>query len=258
MTAYIFDTELTDKKGGEIIEAGLIRITPEQDLVGESDRINLHDNSVFAAQRFKPSKPTTMGALAVHGILPEELDGCPPSSEFKLPGDCQYVIGHNVDSDWEAAGRPDVKRICTYAMSGWVYPEADSKSLVALTYYLRGANRLTRDLVRDAHSATHDCFLTLLLLADILKKRPEVTTWAQLWEFSEECRIPRTCPMRKYEGVLLDELDDGFIGWCLRLDDLDPYYRKGLQRVLDKRYPPPPPATFARAANGAGATDITF
>jgi hypothetical protein len=35
-------------------------------------------------------------------------------------------------------------------------------------------------------------------------------------------------------------LDDGFIDWCLRQDFIDPYYRKGLACVIDKRYPKSP------------------
>lgn len=237
---YIFDTECTDRdEKREVIETGLIRLTPEMDLAGESDRICLTEFTQFAPQRFKPAKPTTMGALAVHHILPSELEGCPPSSEFRLPGDCTYIVGHSIDFDWEAIGRPDVKRICTHAMSDWVYPEADSRSLVALTYHVKGATALTRDLVRNAHSAAHDCYLAMLLLTDILAKKPEITTWRALWEFSEECRIPRTCPMQKYKGVPLDELvdiDPGFASWALRLPDLDPYYRRGLERAFERQH----------------------
>lgn len=239
MTVYIFDTECSDRNDSrEIIESGLIRITPELDLAGESDRICLSQFSQFAPLRWKPSRPVSVGAIAVHHILPSELEGLPPSRDFRLPEDCTHIVGHSVDFDWEAAGRPDVRRICTHAMAQWVYPEATGFSLVALLYHIKGATPLTRDLVRNAHSAAHDCFLALLLLSDILEKRPDIQTWTQLHAFSEECRIPRTCPMKKYEGVLLTDLDEGFMGWCLRQDWLDPYFRKGIEREFERRYPP--------------------
>jgi exodeoxyribonuclease X len=252
---YFFDTETTDRDNGEIIEAGLIEVEAEFDLAGESDRINLRSLREFAPQRFKPSKPTTLGALAVHGILPEELEGFPPSSEFRLPEGCEYIVGHSIDFDWEAAGRPNVKRIDTHAMAQWVYPDASGYSLVALIYLTQGVSRMTRELVKGAHSAAHDCLLASLLLTDILAKLPEITTWAQLYAFSEECRIPRTCPMKKYEGVLLTDLDDGFMGWCLRQDWLDPYFRKGIEREFDRRYPPAPPMAPALAAAGSDISD---
>ncbi|HEU4662508.1 MAG TPA: 3'-5' exonuclease [Dokdonella sp.] len=235
--AYLLDTETTDKREGEIIEACTILLLNADDLFGDGDDIRLPLMLTGAnLERFKPGKPITTGAMAVHHILPHELEGCRPSSEFAVPADCKYVIGHSVDFDWEAAGRPDVKRIDTHAMAQWVYPDAGGYSLSALIYLICGATVETRALLKDAHSAYHDCRLAAILLADILRLRPEITTWSALWQFSEECRIPRTCPMKKYEGVPLTDLDDGFIDWCLRQDFIDPYYRKGLERVMADRY----------------------
>jgi len=238
--ALIFDVETTDRRNGEIIEAAWLRIAGMFDEVEDpSDAIperpfQIEDRSV---DRYKPSTPSTFGAIAVHHILPEELEGWPPSASFRLPANVHYLIGHSIDFDWEAAGCPAVKRICTNAMAHHVWPDATGYSQVALIYMLLGPTPATRDMVRQAHGALADVHLCLTLLQAILALRPEITAWAQLWAFSEECRIPRTCPMKKYEGVLLDDLDDGFIGWCLRQDWLDPYFRIGLNRVLEKRYP---------------------
>lgn len=238
MTVWIFDTESTDRKNGEIIEAAWLHMQPVYDLAGRNDQIDLHFIGEHAL-RFKPSKPITFGAMAVHHILPEELEGFPPSSEFKLPADVAYLIGHSIDFDWEAVGSPKlVKRIDTHAIAQWLWPEATGYSQTALIYMLEGATPETRAMVKDAHSALADVRLNHGLLRHILRLKPEITTWSQLWAYSEECRIPRTCPMKKYEGVLLADLDDGFINWCLNLYDLDPYYRKGLENVLRDRYPP--------------------
>lgn len=249
MTAYVFDTETTDRKEGEIIESCLLAFESETDLVGPTDRIVFPLRALDGvAHRWKPAKPITMGALAVHHILPMELEDCPPSSEFSLPPDCEYVVGHSVDFDWIAAGSPPgVKRICTHAMAQHVWPDATGYSLVALIYMLLRPTYQTRSLVQGAHGALTDCCLCVNLLNHIIAERPEIKTWSALWMFSEECRIPRTCPMKRYEGVPLDELEDGFIDWCLNQSWLDPYYRKGLERVIEKRYPPiqPPSPTVA-------------
>jgi exodeoxyribonuclease X len=239
VSAYILDTELTDRKDGEIIEAAWLHFASETDLAGASDRIplDLRVEEIFSA-RYKPSKPITFGAMAVHHILPHELEGCPQSCEFALPADCAYLIGHSIDTDWQAAGSPaQVKRIDTHAICTWLFPDATGYSQSALIYMLCGANESTRDMLHSAHSAAADVRLNHLLLTHILRLKPEITTWSELWAYSEECRIPRTCPMKKYEGVLLADLDDGFINWCLNQSWLDPYYRKGLERVLDARYP---------------------
>lgn len=68
-------------------------------------------------QRYNPGKPITFGALATHHIMDEELVDCTPVASFTLPGHMDYMIGHNVDFDWEVNGRPEVKRICTLALA---------------------------------------------------------------------------------------------------------------------------------------------
>lgn len=237
MAAFIFDTELTDRKEGEIIEAAWLRLHSESDLAGTLDRIpaDIPVAETFT-QRYKPSKPTTHGALAVHHILPHELEGCPPSSTFMLPDACSYVIGHSIDTDWTAAGSPArVKRIDTHAIAQWLWPDATGFSQSALIYMLLGATEETRKSLSHAHSAKADAWNNRVLLTHILHLNPGISTWTELWEYSERCRIPRTCPLKRWEGVLLEDMDDGAINWCLNQDWLDPYFRKGLEQVLEDR-----------------------
>jgi exodeoxyribonuclease X len=241
VTAYIFDTETTDRQDGEVIEAGFIQIAAADDLFaalgdpGDAIPRPLAIEDSYC-ERFKPQRPVTTGSMAVHHILPYELADCRPSADFALPADCAYIIGHSVDFDWQAIGSPaNVKRICTHAIAQHVWPDATGYSLVALTYMTKGATDETRERVRRAHSAADDCQLAFELLEEILALRPEIRTWSALHAFSEECRIPRTCPMKKYEGVPLEDLDGGFVQWCLDQSWLDPYYRIGLERVVEKR-----------------------
>ena len=238
MSVYILDTETTDKNEPEIIEAAWLRLAIVTDLLGPQPDLIPATLSVEREhnQRYLPSKPVTCSSIAAHHILPHELCGCQPSSSFQLPEDCEYVIGHSIDFDWQAIGSPaNVKRICTHAMAQWVWPDFDGYSQSALLYRLLGATTETRDRLMLAHAASADCWNNLTLLRHILLVKPDIRTWSTLHAFSEECRIPRTCPMKKYEGVLLEDLDDGLIVWCLRQDFIDPYYRKGLERVMAKR-----------------------
>ncbi len=240
MKAYIFDVETSAKKNGEIIEAALAELAPGADLLGADPTLIDRDVRIekLTVERFKPNSLTT-GSIAVHHILPHELEACAPSWTFALPADATYLVGHSIDFDWEAAGSPStVKRICTHAMAQHVWPDAGGYSQSALIYMLLGATDATRAMLRGAHAAAEDVQLNAIILRAILEARPSIRTWPELWTFSEDCRIPRTCPMKRYEGVPLDELDDGFIDWCLRQDWLDPYFRVGLNRVLERRYPP--------------------
>lgn len=127
----IFDTETTDRKEGEIIEAAWMELGP---IFNDPPTI-VHE----WAARFRPSKPITFGSMAVHHILPSELTDCPASGCFALPVETQFVIGHSVDFDWTAAGSPDgVRRIDTHAMAQWLWPDATGYSQTALLYMLDG------------------------------------------------------------------------------------------------------------------------
>jgi len=123
--AIIFDVEATDKNDAVIIEAASLDVTSLSPL----------DVGNPWVQRYNPGKPISLGALATHHIMDEELVSCPPSTSFKLPAGTKYLIGHNIDFDWVAIGSPEVKRICTLALARSLWPDLDSHTQSALLYY---------------------------------------------------------------------------------------------------------------------------
>lgn len=237
MTAMIFDTETTSRNDDrEIIEAAGCRVELVNDLAGPSQRIALPIAGPVWQRRFKPSVSIEYGAMAVHNILPCELEDCPPSSSFEFPGDVKYIIGHSVDFDWEAAGKPDVKRICTDAMARWVWQDADSYSQSALLYMLLGPTPETRDLLTGAHSAVEDVLNNARLLQGIIEARPDLSLedLPALYEFSEQCRMPRVIPFGKWKdhtpAEVLD-MDPGYVDWLHRQDWVDPYLIRAFAEV---------------------------
>lgn len=238
MSTYIFDTETVDRDGTEIIEAAWLRIRAVDGLLGIDEEAIPPTDTLpiieYFTQRFLPTKPVTFGSIGVHHILPSELLDCPPSSSFQLREDATYIIGHSIDYDWAAIGSPErVKRICTDAMARWIWPDATGYSQIALTYMLLGATPATRELVRSAHSASADCLLNLRLLQHILALKPAITTWSQLWDYSEKCREPRTCRFKQYQDMLLEEVPIDFVMWVLRQHWITPYERRAYQRAYD-------------------------
>jgi exodeoxyribonuclease X len=238
MTVLILDTEATDKEPGrELIEAAWVSIRPVEDLGGVNPDIiavPIVLDGEFC-QRYKPQQPSKFGALAVHHILPEELEYMPPASSFELPAGVTYLIGHSIDSDWETIGKPDIKRICTLAMARSLWPKADSHSQSAMLYMLNGATVETRRMLKDAHSAAADVRNNLILLEYILAAKPEIRTWSALWAFSEEARIPTVMFMGRNKGEPISSLDSGEARWYLERDFIDEYQRKALTRELDRR-----------------------
>lgn len=217
MTALLFDTETTGIIDSEIIEAAWLEL---------SDPVNLTILSTFE-QRYRPSKPIELGALATHHIYDEELVDCPAHTDFALPPDTQYLIGHNVDYDWIVAGRPPVKRICTLALARRFYPEIDSHSQSALMYFIRRSE--ARERLRNAHSALADIHNCRIIVHHLIQRAGNIQTWEDLWQLSERARIPSTMPFGKHKGQPIAQVPADYKAWLLRQSDIDPYLIKALQ-----------------------------
>ena len=223
MTAYIFDSETTGLNEPHLIEAAWLKLKDISSLTVTADFL----------QRYKPGKPIELSALATSHILDEELDGCEPYNTFTLPEDVEYLIGHNVDYDWRVIGEPDVKRICTRALSSKLWPAADSHTQSAMIY-LHYRTEAT-GLLRNAHAALDDvknCRLLLVKILDTLAVnlgRP-VSGWEELWEISDDARIPTVIAFGKHRGMAIVDLPSDYKRWLLNQSDLDPYVRKALTR----------------------------
>ena len=72
--AIIFDVEATDKNDAVIIEAASLDVTS----------LNPFEVGNPWVQRYNPGKPISLGALATHHIMDEELLNCPSSSSSSM------------------------------------------------------------------------------------------------------------------------------------------------------------------------------
>ena len=224
MEAIILDTETTDKDEGEVIELAWAEVSFKTDLIDDALTMFLPDVS-----RFSPTKPSKFGALAVHHILPEELEGHSPASEARMPS-TQYVIGHNIDFDWKALGCPPVKRICTLALARSLWPECDSHTQTALMYFLFGQTQAVREQLKSAHSAGADIEMCFRVLARIVEKTG-ATSWPQLWQISEDARIPKIMTFGKFKDMPISAVDRGYSNWYRRQPDTDPYLLEAFRRA---------------------------
>ena len=222
--AFVFDTETTGIVDPEIIEAAWIEPLFVDYLSLKKD-YQIADS--FCA-RYRPSKPISLSAMSVHHIMDEDLKDCPHSSTFKFPDDIDYLIGHNVDFDWSAAGKPVVNRICTLALSRYLWPELDSHNQSAMLYFLERDN--ARDLLRGkAHSAADDVRNCVIILGYILRKLgDDVDSWGALWQRSEIARIPTVMPFGKHKGMPIKDIPPDYKRWLLNQPDIDQYLYKAL------------------------------
>ena len=216
LRAIVFDTETTGKKDPELIEAAWVRL---------SDLTPLTISESFN-QRYRPNKTIELGAIATHHILDEELINCPVHTEFQLPPDVAYLIGHNIDYDWNVIGKPNIKRICTLALARKVWPNLDSHSQSALLYYVDRDH--ARDKLKNAHSALADvenCAFILDKICSVLK----VTSIDDLYNISENARIPSLMNFGKHKGTAIADIPKDYKEWLLKQIDLDPYLKKALE-----------------------------
>jgi exodeoxyribonuclease X len=218
MKTVIIDTEATDAKDPELIEVAAVTVS--------ADPCSLKKIAEYE-ERFKPEKPISLGAMAVHHIMEEDLTDCKPSSDFKFPGGVDFIIGHNVDFDWQVVGSPDVKRICTLALCRAIWPDLDSHTQSAMLYHLE--RNMARDKLKNAHSAIYDCFVCYDILKYIVKATC-ATTWQELWEASEIARIPTIMVFGKHKGTPMAEVPRDYKDWLLKQDDVDPYLRIALTK----------------------------
>lgn len=234
MTALIFDTE-THKLHGDLIEAAFIGI----DILPNSGLIRTQTEH---SQRFKPSEPIHIGAMAVHHIIDEDLERCPDYTTFRFPEniDVQYLIGHNIDYDMDVLDRAGVptqhiKRICTLAMARYIWPSLKTHTLNALAYYVSINRKQTQYNVRNAHNALVDCNTTFELLRAIMQTA-ELRTIEELYQFSESARIPTHIFYGKYKGSALIDLEVSQLDWIYSRSD-DPYLLEAIEDELDSRKP---------------------
>lgn len=195
--------------------------------------------SVFC-NRYKPAGKILFGAMVTHHILESDLEGCPPSSEAKIP-ECQYLIGHKVDYDWEAVGKPDCKRICTLALSQLLHPEIDSHKLGAMMYFYLGDS--AREWLLDSHDAdvdTLNCCTLLEMLTSEAEDRgllKEDWTWEDLWNLSEIARVPTHFTFGAHEGKPIGEAPLDYLQWLSSQPKVDPYLKQALDAAIALRPP---------------------
>ncbi len=220
MSIYVFDTETTGVKEPRLVEAAWTALGP----------LPYHNPLDCFSRRYNPGKPIECGAMATHHITDEDVTDCPPASDFRLPTDAEYLIGHNIDFDYQVSltcgPQPEPKRICTLALSRALWPDADSHSLAAMCYRLD--RKRARELCPDAHGASRDIDLVRIVLLEIVM-RVGPATWEDLWKASERARVPTHMPYGKHRGVPIASVPRDYKDWLLGQADVDPYLRLALK-----------------------------
>ena len=228
MQAIILDTE-THTLNGLPIE---IAYAPIQIQAG---KLSLDREKMFDQLYSIGDEKIAFGSMAVHHILESDLIGQPNFSSFTLPSDTPYIIGHNIDYDIRAIQQcgvdtSQIKAICTLALARLVWPDAEAHNISALIYMISKGSEKAREMLKGAHRADADIILTANILMHIIYHL-KIQTIEELYEVSEDARIPRSINFGKHRGTAIAELPNDYVQWLLRQEDLDPYLRKALENA---------------------------
>lgn len=209
MTAIIIDTETTNKDNPQIIEVSYMDV-------------KMYDKKLVSGkvktERFKPTEKISYGAMAIHHIVESDLVNCPLHNTFKLPENVEYLIGHNIEFDAGAiensTGKKlnNLKLIDTLVLARKVYPEADSHTLSALYYMIKGES--AREELKNAHSAEVDTIILHKIFNQIVDKL-NVESFEDLYQISEKEKIPTKMPFGKHEGQLIVDLPMDYKKWII-------------------------------------------
>lgn len=221
--ALLLDCETTGLVEPEVIEAAWLELSDPK----EREVVSTYHG------RFRPSKRIEFAAMATHHILDRDLVECRPSSEFRLPHDTGYLIGHNVDYDWTVVGKPEgVKRIDLMAMVARLWTDLGRVTLATAMYALLPDQQDTRQQLQRAHSASRDVANCLHLLWPICEQAGGFETWEQMWAFSEEARVPTHWPFGKHRGKPIEKAPYDYREWVLAQPDMDKYVVRAVKRTM--------------------------
>lgn len=240
--ALVIDTETTGLREPQVIELAQRGPITWQQLTSEALPIT--------AQRYRPSKAIEPGAMATHGIIMEDLVGKPDSPKEWRPESesVKYLIGHNIESDWEALGRPPrLQLICTLVLARRLWDTEPSHRLDTMMYVLFEA-AAAREMLARKHEAETDvancCSLLDACIYELQSRGVPCASWEELARITEEYRVPLRMGFSKYgpkngnPGTLYSEVPTGMLEWMLhpsRVADMDKYEVIAAERQLRER-----------------------
>jgi len=231
---------------------------------GENDRVIQLGYIVLGAKDievynefFNSDVPISFGAMEVHGITPDMLDGkssCVESQSYKrlqeLNTNENYMIIHNAPFDLgmlEKEGfKTQMKVIDTLRVAKHILPDEEAHRL----QYFRYKMELYKDekkeadalgIVVKAHDAIGDVLILKLLLSrlkdEVSKQFPSENPVEKMVDLTATPILVKNFRFGKHKGKTLQEVakeDAGYLRWMLSsMENLDDDMRYSINHALD-------------------------
>lgn len=232
-----FETTTLHRPDAQICEMALT------DVLIETDPRSVKEIGAAKSRLFDVDGPMPPEACAIHHLQKKHLAGQPLCTDVDvqlLIDDISdhgitpaFIAAHNfeMEGQWltpEAMG--ETRAICTMKCAGRIWPEAPSKSLSALRYWLD--LDLDEERANPPHRAGPDTWVTAHLLAKMLETHKVV----DLVKFTLMPRFFPTCPIGEHKGRAWGEVPHSYLVWMVdKAKEMDPDTKAAAQDELFKR-----------------------
>jgi len=230
---------------------------------GETDRVIQLGYIVLGAKDievynefFSSDVPISFGAMEVHGITPDLLEGkstCRDSQSFKrlqeLNTEENYMIIHNAPFDLgmlEKEGfNTQMKVIDTLRVAKHILPDEEAHRLQYFRYKMELYKEEEKEasalgIVVKAHDAIGDVLVLKLLLsrlkAEVSKQFPDENPVEKMVDLTATPILVKNFRFGKHKGKSLEEVareDSGYLRWMLSsMENLDDDMRYSINTAL--------------------------
>ncbi len=232
--------------------------TGENDRVIQLGYIVLGEKKVEVQNEFFNSViPISFGAMEVHGITPDMIEGkptCQDSSSYKrlleLNSPENYIIIHNAPFDLgmlEKEGfNTQMKVIDTLRVAKHILPDEEAHRLQYFRYKMELYKEEQKEadslgIVIKAHDAIGDVLILKLLLSrlkdEVAVQFPDDNPVEKMVDLTNTPILIKSFKFGKYKGKTLQEVatsDAGYLRWMLSsMENLDEDMRYSINNVLN-------------------------
>jgi DNA polymerase-3 subunit epsilon/exodeoxyribonuclease X len=231
--------------------------TAETDRVIQLGFIVLGSNPIEVHNEFNSSDvPISFGAMEVHGITPDLLEGkptCVETSAYKrlleLNSEENYLIIHNAPFDIKMLEKegfvPQMKVIDTLRVAKHILPDEEAHRLQYFRYKMELYKEEQKEadalgVVVKAHDAIGDVLVLKLLLSKlkqaVQEAYPRENPVEKMVELTETPILVKSFRFGKHKGKTLQEVADedaGYLRWMLKsMENLDDDMRYSINHYL--------------------------
>lgn len=223
-----FETTGTDDTA-KVIEYGWCDYDVETREIGEP-KSNIYRVDAIAPES-RAVHHIAMSDIPVTAAPFDAGDVIMPADEMAIT----FFAAHSAKFEARFLGDLEHRRlICTYKSALRVWPDAPAHSNGALRYWLEDQGKIAPDHVKTqpAHRAGPDAYVTAHILKALFEAGAtgkDMVGWAR-----EPVLMPR-CPIGKFRGKPWSEVEDGFLGWMMRQDDMDEDLKWNADREIRRR-----------------------